>query len=176
MAACIKLSSRGPVLFRHSRIGLNGQRFDCLKFRTMHVDGHAVLEKHLAENVCARAEWERTQKLRDDPRVTALGKVLRKSSVDELPQLINILRGEMSVVGPRPIVQAEIVRYGTHIHDYCSVRPGLTGLWQVSGRSDVDYAQRVAFDCEYVLRRSFLLDLAIILRTLPVVFAARGAC
>jgi len=176
VALAIKVSSKGPVLFRHARIGRNGERFDCLKFRTMHVDGDEVLARHFAEHPDARTEWETTQKLRRDPRVTALGRVLRTSSVDELPQLINVLRGDMSLVGPRPIVQAEVVRYGDHFGDYCSVRPGLTGLWQVSGRSDTGYDERVALDCEYVARGSFAFDIVIILRTLPAVFAARGAC
>ncbi|KAB1069576.1 sugar transferase [Methylobacterium planeticum] len=176
VAIAIKLSSRGPVLFKHGRIGRNGERFDCLKFRTMHAAGDAILRDHLDAHPAARAEWQATQKLHHDPRITALGRVLRKSSVDELPQLINILRGDMSLVGPRPIVQSEVPRYGAHIRAYCSVRPGLTGLWQVSGRSDTSYDQRVAFDCEYVARRTFLYDLGIILRTLPAVFAARGAC
>lgn len=175
VAVWIKASDRGPVFFRHPRIGRGGRRFDCLKFRTMRIDGDAVLEAHFAAHPWARAEWAASQKLRHDPRVTAVGRVLRASSIDELPQLINILRGDMSVVGPRPIVQAEMPRYGNRIGAYLSVRPGLTGLWQVSGRSDVDYDRRVALDCDYVARRSLSLDLVIILRTLPVVLAARGA-
>jgi exopolysaccharide production protein ExoY len=164
-----------PILFRHKRIGLGGKEFSCLKFRTMVNDGDAVLRGHLAENPDARLEWETSQKLKKDPRITPLGEVLRKTSVDELPQLINILKGEMSVVGPRPIVKDEVRHYGANIEQYCKVRPGLTGLWQVSGRSDVSYASRVKMDVTYVNRISFATDLVIILRTIPAVLKSRGS-
>jgi exopolysaccharide production protein ExoY len=164
-----------PFLIRHQRVGRQGQLFPCLKFRTMVVNADATLKEHLAANAEARAEWEATRKLKVDPRVTAFGYVLRKSSLDELPQLINVLRGEMSLVGPRPIVSAEIQHYGNSMSFYEQVRPGMTGAWQISGRNDTSYAQRVALDCEYVATRSFRGDLVILLRTFPAVLAARGS-
>lgn len=164
-----------PFLIRHQRVGRRGQLFPCFKFRTMVVNAEATLEQHLAASAEARAEWEATRKLKVDPRVTAFGHVLRKSSLDELPQLINVLRGEMSLVGPRPIVSAETRHYGSSMSFYEQVRPGLTGAWQISGRNDTSYAQRVALDCEYVATRSFRGDLSILLRTLPAVLAARGS-
>ena len=173
---CAVLMTQGwPILIRHRRVGRAGRIFPCLKFRTMVVDADAVLNRHLAENPAARAEWESTRKLRDDPRVTPFGRVLRKSSIDELPQLFNVLRGEMSLVGPRPIVPAEIMHYGADIAVYQRVRPGLTGAWQVSGRSDLSYEGRVKLDCEYVRGRSFGRDLAILALTVPAVLRARGS-
>ena len=169
------LSQGRPLLIRHRRVGRGGMTFPCLKFRTMVVDADGVLQRHLAENPAARAEWDSSRKLKNDPRVTALGRVLRKSSLDELPQLINVLRGEMSLVGPRPIVSAEAIHYGVHIERYHEVRPGLTGAWQVSGRSDTSYDQRVALDCEYVASRSFGRDLAILLLTVPAVLRSKGS-
>ena len=141
----------------------------------MVVDADAMLQRHLAANPNARREWEATHKLKDDPRITALGKVLRKSSVDELPQFFNVLRGEMSLVGPRPIVASEAVHYGNHIAHYYAVRPGITGAWQVSGRSDLSYQQRVALDCKYVAGRSFGSDLSILIRTIPAVLVTKGS-
>lgn len=164
-----------PFFIRQQRVGHRGRLFPCLKFRTMIVDADVRLQQHLAGNAEARAEWEATRKLKDDPRVTAFGHVLRKSSLDELPQLINVLRGEMSLVGPRPIVPAEIRHYGSSIAYYEQVRPGMTGAWQVSGRSDTSYAQRVALDCDYVSTRTFRRDLAILAQTFPAVLAARGS-
>lgn len=175
IAALIYLRDPGPVLFAHERIGRNGKRFRCYKFRTMKMDGDAVLERHLASDPQAACEWKATRKLRRDPRVTALGDALRRSSIDELPQLINILRGEMSIVGPRPIVEEEVHHYGQAIEDYLSVRPGLTGLWQISGRSDIGYIDRVRLDQTYVRTRSFPGDLRIILRTVGVVLTQRGS-
>jgi Undecaprenyl-phosphate galactose phosphotransferase WbaP len=175
VAALIKLRDGGPALFVQSRVGLNGETFRCLKFRTMVTDSAAVLERLLANDPVARAEWDADQKLRCDPRVTAVGRFLRKTSLDELPQLLNILKGEMSIVGPRPIVPAEIVRYGAHFNDYCAVKPGVTGLWQVSGRNDTTYAERVALDVAYVRNWSIWLDLSIILRTVPAVLFSKGA-
>ncbi len=173
---CLVLLMQGrPLLIKHRRVGRGGGTFRCLKFRTMVVDAEAVLQRHLAENPDAHNEWDASHKLKDDPRVTALGRVLRKSSLDELPQLINVLRGEMSLVGPRPIVPAEVVHYGVHIEHYHQVRPGLTGAWQVSGRSDVSYDQRVALDCEYVASRSFGRDLGILLLTVPAVLKSKGS-
>lgn len=170
----IKLSSRGPVLFVQQRVGRDGRLFPCLKFRSMVVDSNQVLERLLADCPVSRAEWERDQKLRRDPRITPVGTILRKSSLDELPQLLNILLGHMSVVGPRPIVEAEIERYGMRFGAYCSVRPGLTGLWQVSGRNEVSYEARVRLDAFYAMRKSPLYDLSICLRTVPAVLASRG--
>lgn len=169
------LTQGRPLMIRHRRVGRGGETFGCLKFRTMVVDAEAVLLRHLADNPEARAEWDSSHKLKNDPRVTALGRVLRKSSLDELPQLFNVLRGEMSLVGPRPIVPAEVIHYGTHIERYHEVRPGLTGAWQVSGRSDVSYDHRVALDCHYVASRSFGRDLGILLLTVPAVLKSKGS-
>lgn len=168
-------TDRGPILFSHERIGQNGKRFRCLKFRSMVVDSQEALRRHLELIPHARAEWEATQKLRDDPRVTPLGRFLRVTSLDELPQLINVIRGEMSLVGPRPIVQDEVVRYAEQIEHYAAVRPGITGLWQVSGRSDVDYDQRVQLDTLYVREWSFLGDLVILVKTVKVVVMRTGS-
>ena len=165
---------KAPI-FRHTRIGRGGRRFDCLKFRSMVTNGDAVLRAHLAANPAAQREWEETHKLTHDPRVTPLGSVLRKTSLDELPQLVNVLRGEMSLVGPRPIVSAEVERYGAAFTTCFSVTPGVTGLWQVSGRSDCSYAERVALDLDYATRWSFSRDISIMLRTIPAVLAQRGS-
>ncbi|MEE4454451.1 sugar transferase [Novosphingobium resinovorum] len=170
----IKLSAPGPALFIQPRVGRDGRLFPCLKFRTMVVNSQEVLQDLLASSPDARLEWERDQKLRKDPRITPIGAILRKSSLDELPQLFNILVGHMSVVGPRPIVEAEIKRYGNRFAAYCSVRPGLTGLWQVSGRNEVSYETRVRLDALYALRKSTIYDLAICLRTVPAVIGSRG--
>ena len=165
---------RSPI-FRHKRLGRYGRPFGCLKFRSMVVDGEAVLAAHLAANPQARAEWAATHKLSDDPRITPIGQVLRKTSLDELPQLWNVLRGEMSLVGPRPIVPAEVARYGRAFATCFAVPPGVTGLWQVSGRSDTTYAERVALDLDYASRWSLGRDLSIMLRTIPAVLAQRGS-
>jgi exopolysaccharide production protein ExoY len=174
IALAIKLSDGGPVFFRHRRVGLNGSSFGCLKFRTMVVDADQVLQRHLAQDSEAARQWAELHKLKKDPRVTPLGAAMRKTSVDELPQLLNILRGDMSFVGPRPIVAAEVPKYGDCIEHYLSTRPGLTGPWQVSGRNDVDYATRVALDRQYVEQWSFWRDLAIIAGTVRVVVTSRG--
>lgn len=173
-ALAIKLSAPGPVLFIQRRVGRDGTLFPCLKFRTMVVNSQEVLEAVLASSPDARREWDKDQKLRNDPRITPIGAILRKSSLDELPQLFNILAGHMSVVGPRPIVEAEICRYGPRFDAYCSVRPGLTGLWQVSGRNEVSYEARVRLDALYARRKSALYDVAICLRTIPAVLTSRG--
>lgn len=170
----IKAWDRGPMFYRHRRIGLNGAPFDCIKFRTMVVDADTALRHHLATNREAAREWEETQKLKRDPRITPLGASLRKTSIDELPQLFNILKGEMSLVGPRPIVTDEVPKYGDCIEHYLRARPGLTGAWQVSGRNDVDYATRVALDRHYVENWKFRHDLAIIAKTARVVLTGRG--
>ena len=173
---CVALATQGgPVLFRHRRLGRHAREFPCLKFRTMAIDADAVLQKYLSTDVEAQAEWKASQKLKCDPRVTPLGKVLRKTSIDELPQLINVLRGDMSLVGPRPIVQAEVHHYGEHIRSYYEVRPGLTGAWQVSGRSDISYDSRVALDRDYIAHRNLARDLSILLRTVPAVLKSKGS-
>lgn len=170
----MKLTSPGPVLFAHRRIGKGGQTFPCYKFRSMVVNSAEVLEKHLAENPEARAEWQRDQKLRNDPRVTPIGRLLRRSSLDEVPQIFNVLRGEMSMVGPRPIVEGEMIRYRQYIFDYMSVKPGITGLWQISGRNNTTYRRRVALDTAYARSRNVALDLAILARTVPAVLTGSG--
>ncbi len=175
IACAIRLSDGGPALFKQKRIGRDGREFMCYKFRSMVVDSKERLERLLAENPRARAEWQATQKLEDDPRITPFGNFLRKSSLDELPQLINILRGEMSIVGPRPIVRNEIEKYGEYFEHYCQVRPGLTGLWQVSGRSDTTYDERVALDVKYVNDWSYTQDIKIIAMTIPAVLMSDGA-
>jgi len=173
-ALAIKLSTPGPVMFVQHRVGWDGKLFPCLKFRTMVVDAQDVLSSLLETSPEARIEWDRDQKLRSDPRITPIGALLRKSSLDELPQLFNVLAGHMSIVGPRPIVEAEICRYGSRFSAYCSVRPGLTGLWQVSGRNEVSYEARIRLDALYAMRKSTVYDLAICLRTVPAVLASRG--
>jgi lipopolysaccharide/colanic/teichoic acid biosynthesis glycosyltransferase len=166
----------GPAFFAHQRVGRGGKLFGCLKFRSMVIDSQARLEALLANDPAARAEWEATRKLKNDPRITPIGRFLRSTSLDELPQLINVLRGEMSLVGPRPVQEAEIDRYyGASAAHYMAVRPGITGLWQVSGRSETSYESRVALDVAYVSRPSLLADLSILLRTPVAVVSRRGA-
>lgn len=171
IAVLIKLTMGGPVIYVHTRVGYRGRLFRCFKFRTMVTNPDEKLAQHLASNSDAAQEWRETQKLRSDPRVTALGRDLRKSSLDELPQLFNVLRGDMSCVGPRPIVVAEIDRYGAYADKYLSARPGLTGLWQVSGRSRLSYEERVRLDCDYVRNWSLGLDLWILWRTIPALLS-----
>lgn len=175
LAVVLKLDSPGPLFFVQRRLGLGGREFHCIKFRTMCRDADAALQLHLLSSSTARAEWARDHKLRDDPRITRLGGVVRKLSLDEFPQLINIIRGDMSLVGPRPIVRSEVARYGRYFEEYCRVRPGLTGLWQVSGRNDVTYRRRVSIDCFYVRNKSVVFDMKILLRTVPVVLGAKGS-
>jgi len=165
----------GPILYGQERVGRGGRKFNCLKFRTMVVDGHRLLEDHLTLNPTALDEWMRFQKLRSDPRVTRLGALLRRTSLDELPQLWNIARGEMSLVGPRPAIPNQLERYGRRIVACLSVRPGLTGLWQVSGRNHTTFRRRVALDVYYVRSRSMLLDIYILWRTVGVVVCGSGA-
>ncbi len=165
----------GPVLFRHERVGYRGRTFLCLKFRTMAASGDAALRDLLARDPAARQEWAETHKLRHDPRVTPVGRLLRATSLDELPQLLNVLRGEMSLVGPRPVIMAELSRYGADAAYYLAATPGLTGLWQVSGRSETSYEQRVQLDTAYVRTWTFWTDVAILLRTVPAVLLKRGA-
>ncbi|MBV9249625.1 MAG: exopolysaccharide biosynthesis polyprenyl glycosylphosphotransferase [Acetobacteraceae bacterium] len=165
----------GKALYRHKRVGAGGILFDCLKYRTMVPDADRVLAHVLATDPAAAEEWAATQKLRNDPRVTPIGRFLRRSSLDELPQLFNVLRGEMSLVGPRPIVEAEIERYGSDIEYYYEAKPGLTGLWQVSGRSDTSYHRRIRLDVWYLRNWTLWHDIAILLKTIPAVFLQRGA-
>jgi lipopolysaccharide/colanic/teichoic acid biosynthesis glycosyltransferase len=175
IAVAIHLHDGGPVLFAQTRIGRGGRTFKCLKFRTMAVDAEERLKAYLACDPRARAEWKLDHKLRHDPRITPIGAFLRKSSLDEIPQLFNVLRGEMNLVGPRPIVHDEIVRYGPRFKHYCRVKPGITGLWQVSGRNDVSYRRRVAMDTLYAQHRSIPGDLRILALTAPAVLMKRGS-
>ena len=165
----------GPVIFRHRRIGRDGKAFDCLKFRSMVPDADRVLRDLLQQHSELKAEWLRDHKLRNDPRITAAGRFLRRTSLDELPQLWNVIRGEMSLVGPRPVVREELLRYGRCACIYLSARPGVTGLWQVTGRNNTDYRRRVAMDVYYVRRQNLFLDLYILLKTTHVVLGGRGA-
>ena len=175
VAVAVWAVDRGSPFYSHRRLGRGGKTFGCLKFRSMRLNGDEILSRYLAENPAAMAEWTQNRKLKNDPRITIIGHVLRKTSLDELPQLINILRGEMSLVGPRPIVDAELEKYGDAASAYFAVRPGLTGAWQISGRSDTTYAERVHLDRQYVESRSFTGDLLIILRTVPAVFLVKGS-
>ena len=171
----VRLTSAGPVLFRHRRLGRHGRPITIWKFRTMYVDAESRLERILAEDPGAAEEWRRTFKLRDDPRVTPFGRFLRKTSLDELPQIFNVLGGSLALVGPRPIVEDEVKYYGDAYRVFSSVRPGVTGLWQVSGRSDTGYARRVALDTYYVLNWSPWMDVWILIRTVHAVLLMRGA-
>ncbi|MEP0522194.1 MAG: sugar transferase [Hyphomicrobiales bacterium] len=175
LTVLIKFSDGGSVFYGHRRIGFGGEVFKCWKFRTMVEKGDAVLAEYLSKNPEARLAWEEEQKLENDPRVTPIGHVLRKLSLDELPQLFNILVGDMSLVGPRPVVNDELKRYGRALHCYLASRPGLTGLWQVSGRSDVSYQSRVAFDQRYVETWSVPSDIVIIFKTIPAVLMQKGS-
>jgi exopolysaccharide production protein ExoY len=174
IAILIKISDGGPVFYRHWRVGHAQRRFACLKFRTMVLDGDKALRQHLMASPNAAREWVETCKLKNDPRVTTIGALLRKLSLDELPQLINILRGEMSIVGPRPIVSDEVKKYGSHAELYFKARPGLTGLWQISGRNDKSYDERVELDCTYLRSWSLSSDIVIIAKTIPAVLTFRG--
>ncbi|HEY5330001.1 MAG TPA: sugar transferase [Acidobacteriaceae bacterium] len=175
VAAAVRFSSPGPVLFSHRRIRKHGEFFSMWKFRTMCVDSAQVLEDYLTANPGARKEWRENHKLKRDPRVTRVGAFLRRMSLDELPQFWNVLQGTMSLVGPRPIVAAEVEKYGDNFDEYCKVKPGLTGLWQVSGRNEVSYEQRVQLDCRYVRSWSLLEDAKIMSRTLSSVVNQDGA-
>jgi exopolysaccharide production protein ExoY len=175
LLVAIWLQDGGAPLFAQARIGLGGRTFRCLKLRTMCIDSEARLGALLGADASAREEWAQDHKLKRDPRITRLGLFLRRSSLDELPQLINVLVGDMSLVGPRPIVRAEIARYGRWFTDYASVRPGLTGLWQVTGRSLTSYRRRVAADALYARRKCLLLNLKIIAATVRVLLFARGS-
>jgi Undecaprenyl-phosphate galactose phosphotransferase WbaP len=175
LAICIKLDSRGPVLYGQRRIGRGGRFFTAWKFRSMVVDADRALARHLERNPALRREWERDHKLKNDPRVTRIGRLLRKTSMDELPQLWNVLMGDMSLVGPRPIVEKEVPKYGRSFDLYARVNGGITGLWQVSGRNDTSYDERVQLDRFYVRNWSVWLDFCILFRTIAVVLFGRGA-
>lgn len=175
IALVIVLQDGGPVLFRHKRIGRGGKPFHCLKFRTMEVASEGRLADLLAADPDTQAEWARIRKIRRDPRVTPFGRFLRKSSLDELPQLLNILRGEMTLVGPRPIIEDEAPLFGVHFRHYCAVRPGITGLWQVSGRNNLSFRRRIVLDVAYVRGKCLRLDACILAKTIPVVLRQRGS-
>jgi lipopolysaccharide/colanic/teichoic acid biosynthesis glycosyltransferase len=175
IAAAVRLSSPGPIFFSHRRIQRHGSFFSMWKFRTMCANSSEVLEAYLARDPAARVEWRRTHKLKRDPRVTRVGEFLRKTSLDELPQVWNVFTGTMSLVGPRPIVAAEVEKYGEFFADYCLVKPGITGLWQVSGRSSCTYGQRVQLDRQYAQTWSLRGDCIILVKTLSAVFNQDGA-
>lgn len=172
----VAVCDRNPPIFAHVRVGKSGRLFKCYKLRSMHRDAEQRLGLLLAGDPAMRREWERSFKLTNDPRVTSLGAFLRTTSLDELPQLFNVLTGSMTLVGPRPIIPDELLRYGRHSSSYLQVKPGLTGLWQVTGRSDVSYRRRVATDRLYARRKSLMLDFQILLATVPAVLARKGAC
>lgn len=164
----------GPVFYGHPRIGFHGKSFRCFKFRTMIVGAHDCLDEYLMLHPVAAVEWQDSQKLDADPRITAIGKFLRRSSLDELPQLWNVVCGDMSLVGPRPVTAIELVRYGSDADQYKTVRPGITGLWQISGRNRLNYAERVRLDMRYITSHSLWQDCIILLKTLRVPFRGDG--
>lgn len=176
IVVAVAVTSVGSPIFAHRRIGQHGQTFDCYKFRSMYSGAEQRLARLLAEQPALREEWQRDHKLSRDPRITPLGHFLRVSSLDELPQLFNVLLGQMSLVGPRPIVQAELARYGRFSGSYLAVKPGLTGLWQVSGRSQTSYRRRVATDRLYARKKCIAFDCRIMLATVPAVLFQKGAC
>jgi len=164
----------GPAFFSHTRVGRDGRAFKCWKIRSMVVGAEEKLKAHLENNPEAAAEWERDFKLTDDPRITRLGDIMRRTSLDELPQFFNVFRGDMSVVGPRPITEIELMRYGTHQRAYLDARPGVTGVWQVSGRNDVSYESRVEMDASYMEKMSLGLDISIIFKTITHMLLRTG--
>tara|TARA_A100001035_G_C27633563_1_gene431164 strand:+ start:112 stop:747 length:636 start_codon:yes stop_codon:yes gene_type:complete len=169
IAILVKLSSRGPIFFLHKRIGKNKKYFYCIKFRTMHAEADDILKTLLSKDKKKRNEFEKIHKLKNDPRITPIGKILRKTSLDEIPQFLNVLKGEMSIVGPRPIVDKEAKKYKKCLNKVLSIKPGITGLWQVSGRNNLSYKKRVFLDLLYVNNSNFLMDIRIIIRTLGVI-------
>jgi Undecaprenyl-phosphate galactose phosphotransferase WbaP len=173
LALLVKFSSRGPVFYVQQRVGRDYKSFGCIKFRTMRRDADRILSRLLSESPDLQEEFRNDFKLRNDPRITRLGRFLRRSSLDELPQFLNVLRGDMSLVGPRPIVRQELPRYGDQMEEVLAVRPGLTGLWQVSGRNNLSYDERVALDLRYARHRSFWMDLTIIIKTVGVILDPR---
>ena len=169
IALLIKLSSRGPIFFLQERIGKNNIPFKCIKFRTMYPEAKDILKNLLKKDEKIKKEFQETHKIKNDPRITTIGKLLRKTSLDELPQFINVLRNEMSIVGPRPIVKAEKKKYGKNLIKLLSIKPGITGLWQVSGRNNLTYKKRIMLDINYVKNYNLLMDLRILIRTFGVV-------
>jgi lipopolysaccharide/colanic/teichoic acid biosynthesis glycosyltransferase len=176
IALAVKIHDGGPVFFSQERVGRQGRLFRCIKFRSMVVGAEDCIDDLLSEDAAAAEEWREKQKLAHDPRVTAVGRILRITSADELPQLINVVRGEMSVVGPRPITPDQIDEYGAGFGRYCTARPGITGLWQVSGRNETTFRRRSEFDQTYLAAWSLLTDFVLLLRTVEVVVRHRGAC
>ena len=175
IASIVYLSDGAPILFRHKRVGMGGKSIDVYKFRTMYMDSEGIFNRVIASDPMKLAEWEDNRKLVQDPRVYPLGSLLRKFSLDELPQLFNVIKGDMNLVGPRAVTEGELVKYGEHAHLLLSVKPGITGLWQISGRSQCSYEQRVALDIEYLRSRSVLKDLEILLKTPVAVLKSTGA-
>jgi exopolysaccharide production protein ExoY len=176
IAALIRVSSRGKAIYFHERIGRGGSPFRCYKFRTMYADADSRLTEILNNDPVMRKEWDQAHKLKNDPRVTPIGKFLRKLSLDELPQFWNVIKGDLSIVGPRPVLQVEINKhFGIKATKILSIRPGITGIWQVSGRSDTTYAQRVKLDEQYIDEHHFLLDLVLIVKTIPAMVSSKGA-
>lgn len=175
LAGLIRLDSKGAPLYRQERVGKDGKPFQIYKFRSMYANADAILEEMLNNDAELASEWRQNRKLKNDPRLTRIGHFLRKTSLDELPQIWNILKGEMTLVGPRPIVEFEKEKYGKYYEEYCQVKPGLTGLWQTSGRNDTTYSQRVAHDHYYINNWSPQLDLWIMAKTIPVALSGRGA-
>jgi len=175
VCAVVACTSSGPVFYSHSRLRRNGEAFRIWKLRTMHTENARILEEHLRNNPHSYKEWKETQKLKNDPRITTPGRFLRRYSLDEIPQLWNVINGTMSLVGPRPITSSEVKKYGAAFSTYCSVDPGLTGVWQISGRSDLTYSERVILDCEYVQFWSLGNDLKIVVQTFGAVIAGMGA-
>lgn len=175
IALLVAIDNKGDVIFAHRRIGQNGKEFKCYKFQTMIPNAKQALEEYLSKNPEARKEWEANFKLVNDPRVTKLGGFLRKTSLDEMPQLWNVIVGDMSLVGPRPIVSKEVERYGENFKEYAMCKPGITGIWQVSGRSDTTYEERVAMDTWYAYNRTNILDLKYLFLTIKVVLFGKGA-
>lgn len=176
ISAIIKATSKGDIFYRQQRIGRGGAPFTCYKFRTMYPNADQKLNDLLRKNASFKSEWEATYKLKNDPRITPIGKFLRRTSLDELPQFWNVLKGDLSIVGPRPVVEEEIEKHIKHKAAYIlSVKPGITGLWQVSGRNNTSYRLRVRLDEKYVHKQSLRMDMGLILRTLPAMISSRGA-
>lgn len=175
IAMLVKVSSAGPIFYSQRRLGLRGMAFQAWKFRTMVPNADDILQEYLATNPELQAEWDKDHKLRNDPRITRIGKILRKTSLDELPQLWNVFVGDMSLVGPRPIVQDEVAKYGLVFEEYKQVLPGITGFWQVSGRNNTTYEKRVSLDSEYVRNWSLGWDMRILFRTVKTVLLREGA-